>query len=122
MAGYSDPRAHAASIAKKHMQLVVEAEAEALKKLKLSAEEAEQIAASIARDPTHRDRLKATEMFLRMHGKLADKLNVVVDRAVLNQQLDELIASLAAARQADQLLNPLQEPSAQPTVETPKES
>jgi hypothetical protein len=48
--------------------------------------------------------LKAVEMFLKMHGKLSDKLQVTVDRATLNKQLDELIASMAAARSAEKAL------------------
>ena len=121
MVGYQHPRVLAVKLSQKHPQLVAEAELEALKGLKVSAEEAEQGLASIARDPTHRDRIKALEMFLRMHGKLADKLNVVVDRSELNKQLDELIQSLAAARQAEQLLNPLHEPptSTQPADTKP---
>jgi hypothetical protein len=104
LAGYGNPRAHACLIKKKHPQLVADAEAEARKALKMGADEAEQVVVAIARDPTHRDRLKAAETMLKMHGKLSDKLQVTVDRATLNKQLDELIASMAAARAAEQLI------------------
>jgi hypothetical protein len=104
LVGYKNPRAHACLIKKKHPQLVAEAEGEAVKLLKVSSEEAEQIVAQIARDPTHRDRLKAAETFLKMHGKLSDKLQVIVDRPTLNKQLDELIASMATARAVETLV------------------
>lgn len=108
--GYSAPRVYAVRLAQKHPQLIAEAEHEALKGLKVTVEEAEQGLAAIARDPSHRDRIKALEMFLRMHGKLSDKLTVTVDRAQLNRQLDELVQAMAAARQAEALVNPLNEP------------
>lgn len=109
IAGFKHARAVAVSLCKKHAQLVAEAEAEGRKGLKVSADEAEQILADIARDPTHRDRLKAAETFLKMHGKLSDKLQVTVDRATLNKQLDELIATMAAARSAERELPGLQD-------------
>lgn len=100
-AGYGRGRWQASKMERLWGQEIAGARVEGAKAIKLSAEEAEQIAAEIARDPTHRDRLKATEMFLRMHGKLSDKLQVTVDRATLNKQLDELIATMAAARAAE---------------------
>lgn len=113
LAGYGNPRRRGHELAKKYGDLLEAAKVEALKALKMSADEAEQGVADIARDPTHRDRIKALEMFLKMHGKLSDKLQVTVDRATLNKQLDELISTMAAARTA-QLAEPkLQEPGLQ---------
>lgn len=116
LAGFKSPRSMAAKMKARHPQLVAEAEREYLQALKISAEEAEQIVAQIARDPTHRDRLKAAETFLKMHGRLSDKLQVIVDRVELNKQLDELISTMAAARakERDDLLNPLHEPHNNP--------
>ena len=119
VAGYASPRAHGHAIAKKHPQLVAEAQAEGLKALKMGAEEAEQVVCQIARDPTHRDRLKAAETMLKMHGKLSEKLNVVVDRTTLNKQLDELIVSMAAARQAERQVPGLQDGDALPVTAKP---
>lgn len=97
-AGYAHPQADGWKLQRKWTQEIEESRERGRKTLKMSAEEAEQVVVDIARNPEHRDRLKAAETMLKMHGKLNDKLQVTVDRPMLNKELDALLEQLKTAR------------------------
>jgi hypothetical protein len=65
----------------------------------MSSREVDERLAAVARDPTHKDHVKALELLARMHGKLETKLLVgSIDRPTLNKQLDTMLESLTAQR------------------------
>lgn len=105
-AGYRNPSNAGPQIERRFPQLVAQARSEYRASLKVSADEAEEILAEIARDKGHKDRVRAAETYLKLHGRLSEKLDVKVDRASLTKALDEEIAALTAARQAQRNRQP----------------
>jgi hypothetical protein len=79
--------------------------------LQMSAEEATEIMAAIARNPKHKDQYNATKTLLTMHGKLDTSLNVNLSRSELDKALDDLLAQLAGNKD---LAKPLPEPVSEP--------
>jgi len=63
--------------------------------------------AAVARDPKHKDHVKALELLARMHGKLDTKLLVGgIDRSALNKELDAMLEMLKGQRAAELAKNP----------------
>jgi hypothetical protein len=115
LAGYKDPARTGSEIKRAWPELVQKAEDEYRAKLVVSSDEAEQALAEIIRNPDHKDRVRAVETALKLHGRLTDKLDVKLNRGELNKALDEAISALAAARR-EQLETRI--PSSQPTADT----
>lgn len=95
MAGYSHPSSQGASVRKRLAHIIDAEELKLAAKTKLSVAEAESILCEIARDQHHKDRLKAVELVLKVHGQLADKLNITLDKNQLVKELELALASLA---------------------------
>ncbi len=73
----------------------------------VSAKETLELLASVARNPSHKDHLRALEIMLKVHGLLSDKLQVTVDRKQLLSELDSQLARLVQpAAPPSKLLNP----------------
>ncbi len=52
----------------------------------------------LARNPNHKDHYKGLELWGKVIGRVTDKLNVTVDRPVLNIQLQDLVAALIQSK------------------------
>jgi DNA-binding TFAR19-related protein (PDSD5 family) len=100
VAGYGFPSKAAAQIRKRWAQVIDAVVLEWRDGLKMSAEEATEGMAAIARNKKHKDQYNALKTILTMHGKLDTTVNVSLTRSELNKALDELIAQLAESRQA----------------------
>lgn len=94
IAGYAHPHSVGASLKKKYSQAIEEAMFQGEPSKIVSSNEALQLLAEIARDPSHRDRLRAIELVLKCHGLLSDKLNLNIRREDLTQQLVEIAQNL----------------------------
>jgi hypothetical protein len=53
---------------------------------------------SIARDPVHKDRLKALELWGKVIGRVSDHIDIRVDRPGLNSELVELVKMLVTSK------------------------
>lgn len=99
-AGYGFPSKAAGQVRKRWAEVLAAVQLEYREGLKMSAEEATEVLAAIARNPKHKDQYNAAKTLLTMHGKLDPTLNVTLTRSELNKALDELIGQLAESRQA----------------------
>jgi len=106
LAGYGDAARVAHALKRKYPEANEKAEIEYRKNLSMSAEEATNRLAAIARSPKHKDHFNAVKTLLTMHGKLDPTLNVKLSRSELNKALDELISQLAESKQAIELTPP----------------
>lgn len=100
MAGYRAAQQTGYRIGKAFPELIQKYESKFRDSLTMGAKEVDERLAAIARDPKHKDHFKALEALARIHGRFNDKLNLTVDRATLNRQIDDLVASMSAARLA----------------------
>lgn len=98
LAGYGSPQQTGHKIRSTFPDLIQKAESKFRESLTMGAKEVDERLAAIARDPQHKDHFKALEALARIHGRFNDKLNLTVDRATLNKQIDDLVASMTAAR------------------------
>lgn len=97
IAGFRHPRTAGPYLLRK-MSDVVEQRLVAFRSAKvLSADEVNEIIAEIARDPQHKDRLKAVELAARINGQLSDKLSVTIDRKQIQSELDAEFTVIRAA-------------------------
>jgi len=55
--------------------------------------------ADVARTKGHKDRLKALELYAKIHGKLDPKLSISLDRTTIEQHLQELMEQMAIQQQ-----------------------
>lgn len=97
IAGYKHPHSVGAALKKKHLQAIQEAMVGAKPEQVMGSKESLEILAEIARNPEHKDRLRAVELSLKVHGLLSDKLNLNIKREDLNAQLIEIAQSLISA-------------------------
>jgi len=105
VAGYGFPSKAAAQVRKRWVEVLAAVEAEWRKGLQMSAEEASERLAAIARNPKHKDHFNAIKTLLTMHGKLDPTLNVNLSRAEMNKAFDDLVAQLAADKAAEGALD-----------------
>lgn len=101
LAGYGFPSKAAAQIRKRWADVLEAVEDEWRRGLQMSADEATERLAAIARAPKHKDHFNAVKTLLTMHGKLDPTLNVVVSRSELNKAFEELVAQLAESKAAE---------------------
>jgi hypothetical protein len=80
-------------------------------RLKVGWDEAQEIVAAIARDPKHKDRIKAVELIAKLHGKLDPKIHVAVDRTTVEQHLQDLLQQMARNKLAAEDTLPLLPPA-----------
>jgi hypothetical protein len=99
MAGYRHPQKAASRLKAKWPDLVQHAEDTYRERMVMSAREVDERLAAVARDPKHKDHVKALELLARMHGKLETKLLVGgIDRSTLNKEIDALLDTLKSQR------------------------
>lgn len=104
MAGYTAPGAASMAIKRHFPEKIAQLEREYRESFKLSDEELDGILTTIAKNPEHKDQLKAVELISRMKGRLNDKITVNIDRKTAQKELDEVLAAinaLAASQEAD---------------------
>jgi len=111
--GYKHPGQTAGRLKQKWPHLYQQAEDRWKNRLLMDAKEVDERLAAVARDPKHKDHFNALKTLAQMHGKLDNKLVMQFDRAALNQQLDEMLSSMA---QAKATANSAKAPEAAPTV------
>jgi hypothetical protein len=98
-AGYRHPQKAGSRVKGLWPELVRKAEDEYRAKMVMSAREVDERLAAVARDPKHKDHVKALELLARMHGKLETKLLVGgIDRSTLNKELDDMLEMLKQQR------------------------
>lgn len=105
LAGFGSPRVVGSQI-RRQLKDVIEAEELKLAEAsKMSAVETIEILTEIARDPTHKDRVRCCEIMAKIHGLLNEKLNITLDRKGLQSNVMESMGALAAlaARKQPQL-------------------
>jgi hypothetical protein len=97
--GYKHPSKAGHRINKAWPELYEKAKKGYLDSLVMSAREVDERLAAVARDPKHKDHVKALELLARMHGKLETKLLVGgIDRSTLNKELDAMLEALKEQR------------------------
>lgn len=97
--GYKHPASAGHRINKLWPQLLEKARSKYLDSLVMSAREVDERLAAVARDPKHKDHVKALELLARMHGRLETKLLVGgIDRSSLNKELDAMLDVLKKQR------------------------
>lgn len=100
--GYKHPSKAGHRVNKAWPELYEKARKKYLDSLVMSAREVDERLAAVARDPKHKDHVKALELLARMHGKLETKLLVGgIDRSTLNKELDDMLGLLKQQRAAD---------------------
>ena len=106
-AGYRHPSKAASRIKAAWPELVGEAEERYRAMMVMQPREIDERLAAVAREPTHKDHVKALELLARMHGKLDTKLLVGgIDRSALNKELDSMLEMLKGQRAAELSKNP----------------
>jgi hypothetical protein len=106
-AGYRWPDKAASRLKAKWPELIAKAEDAFRAKMVMSAREVDERLAAVARDPKHKDHVKALELLARMHGKLETKLLVGgIDRNALNKELDAMLDMLKEQRAAEMQKQP----------------
>lgn len=98
IAGYGDPRRAASEMKRRYPEDFAKAEEELRESMTVSAQELDGAITNLVRTPKHKDHFRAVELLCRIHGRLTDKVNVTLDKGVLNSQLDELIKLMLEAR------------------------
>jgi hypothetical protein len=95
MAGYSEPERAFQRLKRTQGKAIEEVEVKFREDLKVGWEEAQELLAAVARNPRHKDQLKAIELVAKLHGKLDPKLDVRVTRSDVEQRLAELLSQMA---------------------------
>lgn len=94
IAGFACPESVGSRMAKSLSKELEEKRIEVLESAQVSPKECLTMLGDIARTASHKDRLRAIELLLKVHGLLSDKLQVTVDRKSLIQELDRQITRL----------------------------
>lgn len=98
MVGYSHPSTQGPATARKYRELIDWWVLEHKGLLVVGPVECMEILASIARNPKHKDQLRAVELAMKAHGLLSEKLLISTDRRVLESQVAELAQRLVQGR------------------------
>jgi len=94
LVGYAEPEKMASRLKRLWGAEVAEAEEKFQNKFRISDEELDRHLSEIARNPEHRDRLRALELIARMKGRLNDKLKIEVDRKGMLKEIEQILSSL----------------------------
>jgi len=95
LAGYSWPEKTEARLRKAWPEEFEKAEVAFKERLVVSWSEAQELLAAVARNPKHKDQLKAVELVAKLHGKLDPKLSIALDRKTIDEHLQELLQQMA---------------------------
>lgn len=93
-AGYKNPRVSGSLLKRQLAPLLKEREEELRSKSALTPEECLSLLRQIAYDVHHKDRLRAIELSLKVHGLLSDKLEIRTDRSVMLREAREALELL----------------------------
>jgi len=105
--GYKHPASAAHRLKRLWPDLYQQAEDRWRASMVMQPREVDERLAAVARDPKHKDHVKALELLARMHGKLDTKLLVGgIDRSALNKELDAMLEMLKGQRAAELAKNP----------------
>lgn len=99
IAGYRAPRTSGPTLRKKYQAEIDQLMASAKDRLKVTPDEAMEILAEVARERGNRDRIRAVELILKVHGMLNDKVNLTLDRTQLQRDLDLVLAQIKEHKQ-----------------------
>ena len=97
LAGFAMPQKVAKRVTKSLFKEIRNREQELKAANQVSATELMEILATICRDPTSRDRIKAIELVAKIEGMLSEKIQISVDRREISKKLDEQRNLLLAA-------------------------
>ena len=99
IAGYRAPRTSGPTLRKKYQPEIDKLMEAAKDKLKVSPDEAMEILAQVARERGNRDRVRAVELILKVHGMFNDKMTLTLDRTQLQRDLDTVLQQLKEHKQ-----------------------
>lgn len=94
IAGYSNPRRAWWQLRQRRRLDLEEIEKRFRERLTMDWPEVESGIAAVARNESHKDRLKALELLAKIHGKLDPKLSIQFDRTTLENHIADIIAQL----------------------------
>lgn len=102
IAGYSNPSRAWWQLRQRRRVDLEEIEKRFRERLTMDWPEVEAGIAAVARNLSHKDRLKALELLAKIHGKLDPKLSIQFDRTTLEKHITEIIAQLGEQVAAEQ--------------------
>jgi hypothetical protein len=94
--GFKNPSQTGYRLKKKLADVIETRSKELATKASVSAMECLNILSEVARDPSHRDRVRAAEILSKIHGLQSERIQISQDRSTLIKDLESTLSAIAS--------------------------